>query len=237
MRPKARAQKRPSPEALAFQDAARLHEIRNHLTALSVSAQMFPRKKDDPVFLGSFEKLLTRETDRLLELVRCFMDRTRPELEPKVPVDWGCLMERVLGLMAPVFQEKGTKLETGPLPALRIKGRECQLESLALNLVRNALESAGRGGTVRISNRREGRSLEFQVWNDGPSIPRELWEEIFKPYFSTKRDGTGMGLAICRWVVRNHGGDLRVESSAAGTSFRARLPLGVGRKPKGKGRK
>ncbi len=128
-------------------------------------------------------------------------------------------------MMAPVFREQRTHLEVETEKSLRIRGRECELESLVHNLVRNALESAGPKGRVRVSSRREGATLDFRVWNDGRSIPKALRNEIFKPYFTTKKDGMGLGLAICRWVAREHGGRVEVESSSEGTLFRVRLPL------------
>src|SRR5581483_2214210 len=92
-------------------------------------------------------------------------------------------------------------------------------------LVRNALESAGSGGKVKVSSHSKSQFLEFQVWNDGKSIPRPLMREIFKPFFTTKKGGTGLGLAICQWVAENHGGRIEIQSSASGTVFRVLIPM------------
>lgn len=224
---------RVSPE---FLDRARVHEIRNHLTALFVSAQLFPKKKGNPAFLDSFEKLLARETERLLDLVECLVADRSLVTEPLVLVDWKRLVEEAMELLGPVSQGRRIHLEVETGGSVHILGRECQLESLVLNLVRNALESAGPRGRVRISSREDGATLDFQVWNDGRSIPKGLRSEIFKPYFTTKKDGMGLGLAICRWVVQEHGGKIEVGSSARGTLFRVRLPLGMGAKSGKKGR-
>jgi signal transduction histidine kinase len=186
---------------------------------------MFPRKKHDPEFLEAFEKLMTQETERMLELTQRFLERSKVDLERKTVVDWDPLVERVLELMGPVFQEQGTELEVKKGTGISIRGAACQLESLVLNLVRNGLESAGPKGKVKVSSRPKAPFLEFQVWNDGKPIPRPLMKEIFKPFFSTKKDGTGLGLAICQWVVENHGGRIEARSSASGTVFQVLIPL------------
>lgn len=208
-----------------FFNAVRVHEIRNHLTALSISAQMFPRKKHDPKFLETFEKLMTRETEKLLELSNRFLERTRAELEPKTSVDWDALVGRISDLMGPVFKEQGIRFWVEKKSGIKFSGAACQLESLVLNLVKNSLEATGPGGTVKVTSRKRSKSLEIEVWNDGKPISKEWMGEIFKPFFTTKKDGTGLGLAICQWVVENHGGLIETESSVSGTVFRVLIPL------------
>jgi signal transduction histidine kinase len=70
----------------------------------------------------------------------------------------------------------------------------------------------------------DGRQVEIAVADTGPGVAPQMREKIFEQFFSTKPDGLGMGLAISRSIVRNHGGELTVESSEAGSTFRFRLP-------------
>ena len=103
-----------------------------------------------------------------------------------------------------------------------------------LNLLDNALRASSRGKVVEVSLRRSGNDALVIVSDQGPGIPEDLREQVFRRFFRHAADpadgGTGLGLAIVRGIARAHGGDVRAESSpAGGASFVLTLPLG--RKP------
>ncbi|WP_170920412.1 ATP-binding protein [Desulfacinum hydrothermale] len=102
---------------------------------------------------------------------------------------------------------------------------------LAHQLVRNAAEVSPPGTTISLATRADDRGFHMIVRDQGPGIPEENLEKIFTPFFSTKHGGTGLGLSVCRKIVSDHEGALRVESRlGAGTAFHVWLPLAFGEK-------
>jgi C4-dicarboxylate-specific signal transduction histidine kinase len=103
-----------------------------------------------------------------------------------------------------------------------------QIQQVLVNLIRNAIEAMARSDSrvLRLSTRRlDAGTVEIAVGDCGPGISRDVARHLFQPFFSTKRDGMGLGLSICRSIVSAHGGELRVEPSpTGGTIFRFTLP-------------
>ena len=175
---------------------------------------------------------MRREAPPLLDLTESFMDMARRPKGPLAWVDWTQLVERVLELMTPMFRAKGRILRWVNPKGMGVRGDARQLECLVLNLVRNALEACKPGGKVVVRSRKDPAQglLVFEVWNEGNSIDPRVLGSLFKPFHTTKRSGTGVGLAICRRVVENHGGALQASVVRHGTLFEVRLPLRAGAK-------
>jgi C4-dicarboxylate-specific signal transduction histidine kinase len=115
-----------------------------------------------------------------------------------------------------------------PLP---VKGDEIQLQQVILNLIVNALDAMSSmppaDRRITVSTARDGASASLSVSDVGPGIPAERPKEIFEPFFfTTKREGTGMGLSIARTIVEVRGGQLSAENEAGrGATFRVKIPL------------
>jgi signal transduction histidine kinase len=101
------------------------------------------------------------------------------------------------------------------------------LKQVILNLSKNAIEAMKNGGllTVRVSTDEANQKLMVEIIDLGPGIPGHLLEKIFHPFFTTKENGTGLGLPICRQILREIGGEIEVKSSERGTAARVHLPL------------
>ena len=113
-----------------------------------------------------------------------------------------------------------------------IRGDRHEIQQVFLNLFLNSLDAfaeAGRTGTVRVSVRRAGEVLQVAVDDDGPGVPAADLQRIMDPFFTRKArpDASGLGMSICYTIVRNHGGDMEVESEE-GRGFRVRIGLPVG---------
>ena len=146
--------------------------------------------------------------------------------EPKLSeVDAVELMDRILLLMHPVMKEKGIGMNKAyQAKEIIFSGDVDQLEQAFINLIKNAIEAVEEAPVKEITvgiERRDAR-VHFRFADSGPGIPKEMQEQIFVPFFTTKKEGSGIGLSLCRQIVYQHGGSLSVYSpEEGGTIFTA----------------
>jgi len=214
------------------------HEIRNPLNLINLSVGFLgdkfqPSEEGKSKEYGQLVKEIKGEVTRLNELVRSFLELGKPSklhLEP-YPVE--SLLQDVASLAGHQAGQRGVELarenETGTFVAFL---DPAQIRIGLLNLVNNALEATPPGGTVTIratAGSEDGKkSLCLEVTDSGTGIPEENLGMIFEPYFTTKEGGMGIGLAIARRIVEDHGGRLDVENRhEGGALFRFCLPLGT----------
>lgn len=127
----------------------------------------------------------------------------------------------------------GQQLACSPPPDAVVCGNRAALVGAILNLVSNALQAAGPDATVQVEGTIDGGSAEIRVTDNGPGVPAALCQRIFEPFFTSRPDGTGLGLAVVRSVAEAHGGEIRVEAAGGpadrpGARFTLRLPLAAG---------
>ena len=217
---------------LGWMSAAILHEMRNPLTSLGTFVQLFPQKRGDTAFVDSFEKLAQKEIQRLIGLTGDILHFLKADPERQEKVELGPLLDQVGELVQPLFHSRGVKLRVKTSKTPPIRGNGAQIESLMLNLLQNALEAVKTGGKVEVSSRAlpaSGRGkgrVQLQVKDNGLGIPQKDFHRIFRPFFTSKNAGNGLGLAICQKVVENHEGKMEVKSVLGkGTVFSVSLPL------------
>lgn len=194
--------------------AAIAHEIRNPLTGIRSAAQMIREHPDTmPDFIGMIEE----ETLKLNALCDEFLDFARPVSLNRTETTLPDVINPVLTLLKPEFDAKGVKLQgetIGNKPKILIDGRKTS--QVVLNMLRNALQATPPGGTVVC----QILPTRVIVEDNGAGIPPENVEKLFTPFFTTKPDGTGLGLCNARKTVDAHGGEIRVESELGkGTKF------------------
>ncbi len=200
---------------------ARLHhDIRNVLaSAMLVSDGL--EASDDPRVRERAQRIL-RALERAARLCESTLDYARarpPRLEP-VPVR----LAELVGELAAFVRDDLRFLVEVP-PELVVRADRERLWRALLNLVHNAEAVLPPGGTIRIAARtRDGRA-EIEVVDDGPGIPEEIRPRLFEPFAAGRPGNSGLGLAICREIVRAHGGEVElVETGPGGTRFRLILP-------------
>jgi signal transduction histidine kinase len=213
------------------------HDLKNPLGGISGYAQLLMEEESDPGKLDSLRRILdeVHRCDRIVGDLLSFARRTPSQ---RAEVDVGRVLRDTVELRARQLQSTGlrTRLDIGrDLP--HIQGDAHQLQQVFLNILINAEHALREGGERMLisasiappSTRRPGETewIALSFFNDGPPIPAELLPRIFQPFFTTKgkEEGTGLGLAICQRVVREHGGEMDVESGPDGTTFRIFLPV------------
>ena len=209
------------------------HEIRNPLTAISARLYTIQRKLREGTPEYQDAEIISSEIERANQILKEFIQVTRPAPPRLELITAGLLLEDVSQLMGPQLERKAVKLEV-QLPArTRFYGDQQQLKQVLVNLVQNAAESMAGGGEV-ILRAREGRvpfkgaltrASIIEVQDNGPGIRPEVQERLFEPFFSTKKEGTGLGLPISARIIDRHGGRLDFETELDhGTTFRIVLP-------------
>ena len=203
-----------------------VHEIKNPITGIHLAIQAVADQ------LGEDTREILRGLEESLQKVERTMRRTLSFAKPlelkrravAVPRLLETIARRARTELAPSTAALEIECEA-ELPPL--EADEVLLEEALLNLVKNALEALESGGRVRVSARRAGgRALELSVEDDGPGLPGYVLPNVFKPFYTTKEQGTGIGLALCKKIVDAHGGEIRAGRSAlGGAAFTLRLPL------------
>lgn len=209
------------------------HEVRNPLSSLDIHVQLLQEdlaRKDTVNRDQMSERLaiIRGELKRLEEIVENFLRLSGPSEFHPAPLDVAALVERVFELVEPEASSRqihiAVKFPVG-LPVLW--GDAGQLTQAVLNVVLNALQAIQREGRIEIQARPDGdHSLRIEVRDSGPGVARENQAAIFEPYFTTKQDGTGLGLWIAQQIVAAHGGTLEVaDAPDGGALFTFCLPL------------
>lgn len=213
------------------------HEIKNPLGGIKGAAQLLRRDAHQVPVIGQYTDIMIREVDRVNLLIEQLLDLSRPAQLNLVSLNIHELLDDVLLLEKQTVQEPRVTVRKNYDPSLPpIRGDRAQLTQLFLNLVKNALQAMDGQGCLTITTRIEtdfhireaGRGRGKLIWvdveDDGPGIKEEDLPHIFSPFFTTKNNGTGLGLAICYRIIKEHGGLIRVESSAGkGASFKVSL--------------
>lgn len=207
------------------------HEVRNPINNLSTGLQWmaFQLPPDDPN--QEVIQRLQGDLERLNELMKSVLTFSRPTEYEMEAVDLGVLLERLLERLKPRLVRANVQslLQVEPgLPPIR--GNPHALEQVFNNLITNAIQAMSEGGgslAIKAQTMRgeaERTTVQVDVADSGPGIPKELQERIFQPFFTTKSDGTGLGLAITKRIVTAHKGSIWVTSFTGGTVFHVQLP-------------
>jgi two-component system nitrogen regulation sensor histidine kinase GlnL len=213
------------------------HEIRNPLGGIKGAAQLLRRSTDGNRSVNEFTDIMIREVDRVNNLIEQLLDLSRPKELKLAPVNIHEILDDVLLLEGQTVNVNQIEIKKHFDPSLPpIHGDRAQLMQVFLNLVKNAFQAMANSGTLTVTTRLEtdfhirgqDRATNRFIWVDiadqGGGITEEDLPQIFSPFFTTKTSGTGLGLATCYRIVKEHGGTIRVESiEGQGSIFKVSL--------------
>ena len=213
------------------------HEVRNPLNAINMSVQRLRREypavaagasEEDRTEMTQLLTVVEGETRRINTIVQQFLDYARP---PRLAPQPAPLGEEVTGLveaLRPFAESREVTLDADIVEAGQALVDAGQLRQALDNLVRNAVEATSIGGRVTVTARSRAKEHTIEVRDTGSGIDADDLPRIFDLYFTTKADGTGIGLAVTQQIIAAHGGTIEVESKPGrGTTMTVHVPQGV----------
>jgi two-component system, NtrC family, sensor histidine kinase HydH len=217
--------------ALGQLSAGLAHEIRNPLGVIKGSAEMLSQKVEASNPLASeLAGYIGTEVNRLNSLVTRFLDFARPSHLELRPTQLSALVDRVLESVQHQFPEAQVSVQRHYAPSTPDVQVDAQLlEQVFVNLFTNAYQAMDERGRLRISIAPESQNMRpgvsVVVEDSGPGVPAESREQIFNPFFTSKKEGVGLGLSIVAKIIDDHRGSIRLESNPGeGARFRLFLP-------------
>jgi signal transduction histidine kinase len=219
--------------SLANLTAGVAHEIRNPLNSVSIIIQRLqfeftPNREEDLEEYGSLTDLLKQEVDRINLIITDFLDFAKPFEPKKSEFNINEFIREGFALMSPEAEENGVNLiiNTGT-DDVSFLGDQEKLTQVLINILRNAIEASARYDTITIeSHITHSKQWLLEIKDDGMGIPKENLNHIFDIYFTTKKTGTGLGLYICRKIIRAHKGNIDLwPNPSSGITVSIQLPF------------
>jgi signal transduction histidine kinase len=205
------------------------HEVGNPLTSISSLVQMLQKHGADDY---SSEKLalVSGQLARIQTTLRELMNFSRPASSERIRFALADVLDEALNIAKYYKRTKGRLIEREVPPDLPpLWGVRDQLVQVFLNLILNAVDATAKGGRIELRAEHVGNGVLVTVRDDGAGIDPAHCDRVFQPYFTTKRNGTGLGLFVSRKMIADHGGRVEYESRPGqGTTFRVTLPAPAG---------
>ena len=201
------------------------HEIRNPLASLTGAIEVLTSPHTAEDARERLSQIVARESERLNHIIKNFLEYARPAPLSIATFDVAAAAEEVLLLLEHRASPGSLKVLREFSPSVLWPVDAQQFRQILWNLCLNAVEAMPEGGELRVAVAAHGETLEVMVSDTGEGIAPSDISHVFEPFFSTKSEGTGLGLALVHRVVQEHGGDIDVRSSPGlGTTFTLTLP-------------
>jgi len=214
------------------------HEIGNPLNSLQIHLQLLSKglkslSKGQRGKLTNYIEVIKEEIERLDSIVSEFLKASRP-----APLNWEekrieKILEEVLKILSPELRKNKIEVKknyASHIPPILLDTN--QMKQAFLNVLKNSIEAMPKGGLVSISTFITTDRLNIRFTDSGKGIPEEFLYRIFEPYFTTKEEGSGLGLMITLRIIKAHGGDIKVRSEEdKGTEITIVIPLKRGKVP------
>jgi signal transduction histidine kinase len=204
------------------------HEIGNPLGSIKGTAEIICDDYTEDSEKYEFAQILLKEIQQLDAVVRDFLEFGKPKALEIVEIDLNRFVRNMADFIALQCTEQGISVTLNldeRLGNVLLDTR--RMEQVLFNLLLNAIEAMPHGGKITISTQREEETgfTKIEIEDTGKGIPEGMLDTIFEPFVTTKEDGTGLGLAIVRRIIKEHQGQISVESSIGkGTKFTIRIP-------------
>jgi len=184
------------------------HETRNPLNIIRGMAQMISKQGEVPTEIREKSRAIVDETDKVTAQLNEFINYSRPREVRRSKIALNSAINEVVRTLTHDIEEKKLHVATSGEP-MAIEADEQLLRQVLFNLLLNAIQAVAAGGQIQLQARRlSATEALLEVRDDGPGVPPDRRQEIFKPYFTTNQKGTGLGLAVVQQIVLAHGWEI-----------------------------
>lgn len=209
--------------ALGQVTAGIAHEIRNPLTAMKMTLQILLDAEPAGDRRESLSVVL-KEAERLQLAVDGLLAYAKPPALSLAPANLNDVVRGALGVLDAQVKHIGVSIETGLGDLPRVPLDASRMHQVVVNLLLNAVQAAGADGCVKVVTDSCGDKVRLSITDSGPGIPAEARPRVFEPFFTTKTGGIGLGLAVSKRLVDDHGGSLTFDGTPGRTTFVVELP-------------
>jgi len=205
------------------------HELNNPLYGIMNTLELLKTEISTQSKRRKVLEMALSETVRLSDMLRKMLSFSKPDQQEKQPVDLNLVLDEILLLHEKQLQENDIKIKTSFIEGIpQIKASKDQLRQVFLNLVANARDAMPDGGTLTVTTVADNENVRIEVADTGIGIEKEHLKKIFDSFFTTKDSvkGVGLGLSVCYGFIKEHGGDIQVQSEVGtGTTFTITFPI------------
>ncbi len=204
------------------------HELNNPIYGIMNTLELLKTEIPPESKRSKILEMSLSETHRLSEMLRNMLSFSKPEEEVRRPIDVNELLESIVLFIDKQMRESNIDIETRFAEEIpKVMGSTNQLRQVLLNIIRNAKEAMPEGGILSLETMSEDSRVIIHIKDTGIGIPKEIRDKIFEAFFTTKQEvkGVGLGLSVCYGIIKDHGGEIRVESEEGrGSTFSIILP-------------
>lgn len=205
------------------------HEINNPLTGILLySSNLFKKASEDGPFKEGLE-IIMQETQRCKATIQGLLDFSREKKPEKVDANLNTVIEKALALMDNEFFLKRIQVKKNLDPRIiNFQFDDNQIEQVLINMLLNAVHAVHERGRINIRSRMDkaGEFVSLEIQDNGHGMPQSKLKKVFEPFYTTKSNGTGLGLAVSYGIIKNHQGTVKILSeSGTGTLITVKLPI------------
>ncbi len=212
------------------------HELKNSLMLLKFFVYSFPKEHADEAFIDRFDRLVPSEVSRWERLLNEFSGLSSRDALKRERVNVHNLLAETLEMLSKKLKEHDIAVRhLRPQPGLFAMADQERLKQVFINIIMNAIDAMPQGGSLTIATQgvsgttaHQPKVIEVRVKDTGRDISADALDKVFDPFYTTQRGHTGLGLSICRRIIEQHGGSIRVESGGGGgggTTFIIEIPV------------